>query len=354
MQNSRFLVEYEIEAHGIFDEVDILNFKHPRSDVEIVLIEKLIDLNKEDILLSAYVIFNSESMETANDSGDAIISEFIDVLTFVTSMNFRIVKRLRVIDWTPGVKERDYWQITQFPGDERPYKVLTKDVIDTVQVFLLKELPPPIRKSIKWFSTGISSKLMDEKFQCFWFVVEILAQLVKPTDKVHDKCPICHEPLYCNTCNDHPKHRPYPKQAISYLFSKVISGDNGEAFRICDKARNCLLHGDEIETVEQELGRDFSEIVDIVGRAAWYAIWNMMKRLLEGTGPHENLRLFQTSTFPEIVGYSYAQMKYTSPNPDSPRIGEWPEPEISIKRGSVNRKHNKGLHKDCRKRRGNL
>lgn len=128
------LIEYEIEAHGIFDGVRFLQFKHPRKDVTIELREKFIDLNKEDVLLSAYLIFDAASFEEASEAGDGIVSEFIDTLTFVTSMNFRISKKLRVIDWSPGVKERKMWVISQFPGDERPYKVLSGEVIKTVEV----------------------------------------------------------------------------------------------------------------------------------------------------------------------------------------------------------------------------
>ena len=146
---------------------------------------------------------------------------------------------------------------------------------------------------------------------------------------------ICREPLYCETCRSHPTHRPYPKQAIQYLFSKVFRGAPEEAFRLCDKARNCLLHGDDIETVEKELGKSFDEILNIVGQASWYAIWNVMKRLLVDSGPHENLKLFQTNNFPDIVGYATAHMTYTSSNPDNPTIGEWPDAHFDVERGSV-------------------
>jgi len=48
--------------------------------------------------------------------------------------------------------------------------------------------------------------------------METLAQVDTDKQKVADKCSRCHEPLFCQKCNEVPYHRPYPIQAIEKIF----------------------------------------------------------------------------------------------------------------------------------------
>lgn len=336
MTNTRFLVEYEIKSHGILDGLEEFVICHPRNPSILHLKEKVVDLNEEYAILCAYLLFNEESMEKAHEKSNDLLSEFIDMLTFATSMDFQIHKKVQIIDWTVGVENRSCWVFQKFPGDERPYKVLNTALLETVQILLSLELPTPMRRALKWFSIGVSAKYMDEQFQCFWFVVEILAQVIKPTEKINDKCSTCGEPLFCQSCNVHPKHKPYAKQAIKHLFSKVVKGDSDKAFSICNDVRNSLLHGDDIESIEKETDTDFDKHVDGIGRTAWYTIQNMLRILLAQRGDQVSLHLVETSTFCEIMGHVRANISYQSENPDNPRFGEWPTYQFEANKGPAN------------------
>lgn len=332
MPNSRILVEYELTSLGVFDGTDELKFSHPNLPATITLREKKVDLEDEYATLSAYVILEADSLEDGSNRSEEILSEFIHSLKFATSFDLQIARKLKVIDWTEGVEERTSWLIHKFVGDDRPYKVLTQDIVETVQVLASDDIPPAVRRAIRWFSLAVSAKYMDEQFQCFWFAIEILAQVVKPTEKVNDACAKCREPLYCAHCDEHPKHRPYPKQAIHFIFGKVIADKPDEAFEMCSDVRNRLMHGESLEEIELATGLDFPEIVDRIGHVALRALRSVIRITLESAGKNVRLHLLETNTFCQIVGTVQANMVYTCNNPENPTIGEWPEPEIKIDR----------------------
>lgn len=330
----RYLVEYEINSHGILDGGKQADFHHPRKPVSIHIIEKSVNLNNEYAVLTAYLLFEAESLNDAHARSDGVLSDFIDTLTFATSMDFQIHRKLKIIDWSVGTVERTCWVFTKAIGDDRPYKVINSELIETLQIISSLELEPAIRRALRWFSIGVSAKFMDEQFQSFWFVVEILAQVVKPTEKIHDKCAVCGNHLYCEGCKAHPKHKPYAKQAIKSLFGKVISDRPDDAFNICNDVRNRLLHGNTIESIEQSTGKEFDEHVDGIGRVAWYSLRNMLKILLSQAQPGFKLHFLETTTFCEMVGQVRAIVTYTSERPDDPRFGEWPDFRFEAVRGA--------------------
>ena len=50
-----------------------------------------------------------------------------------------------------------------------------------------------------------------------------------------DKCPQCKSPLYCESCETHPTHRPYAKQAIRALIQAVAKTCNDETIKEISK-----------------------------------------------------------------------------------------------------------------------
>jgi hypothetical protein len=83
---------------------------------------------------------------------------------------------------------------------------------------------PRLRRAMKWFANGVSTRFYDDQFVYFWLVVELIAQNAKDPTPVPDKCPKCQGPLFCETCKTVPTHRPYQKQAIEQLFIKTCAG----------------------------------------------------------------------------------------------------------------------------------
>jgi hypothetical protein len=137
---------------------------------------------------------------------------------------------------------------------------------------------------------------MEDQFQLFWFVIELIAVSKKEPELVADKCQKCREELYCEACNEISKHRPFEKQAIEILLNK--SGLPQQLIDDLFYVRNNLMHGEPREKIEakvksREPSFEFHQIVDWIGKVAWTVILNAF---VKPPGEHQPLFL-QVSTY---------------------------------------------------------
>lgn len=329
-KDKRFLVEYEIESHGILDpSLTSVTFQDPRQKTSIEIRDKHVTLGLEVSILAAYVFLEADSLPDAEEKGLGVLHDFVDMLTFCSSMHFRVSKKIRVADWTPNVGKRECIIINNFPGDDRPYPVLDNELLHTIETFLSCDISGRVRRALSWFSNGVSAKYRDEKFQFFWFVIEILSQEVKPTEKVTDKCPVCQNPLYCATCEKHPSHRPYPKQAIEHLFSLITLEKQGGTFTRLNEIRNKLMHGDTEDEIERNLAIDLSEQVDTLGQIAWKSILHILKQPLSENGKELQLRVIMSSTFCEQEMQARISGFFKCKDESNPKIEELPNINVT-------------------------
>jgi hypothetical protein len=138
---------------------------------------------------------------------------------------------------------------------------------------------------------------------------------------------VCKGPLHCTACGTTPLHRPYPKQAIEQLFTKYGPSDDGKLYRRATEARNRLMHGDETEAIEVALDIDFADLVNDVGKLAWFSIFNQFTPNLIGTQP----MFLQTSRFVymNLSGSAHMHIGIT-PNFDNPDPAHFPKVEITM------------------------
>lgn len=336
MSNKTFFVEYEIKSHGILvPEHDSLTFQHPKQNVSIEIKNKHVEPGQEDATLSAYVIVEATEFDIAEGKSLDFLKEFIDLVTFSTNMHFSIGDMLKIAEWTPGLEERECYISNKFPGDERPYPAIDKPLLETIELLLSGEISGRLQRALRWFSNGVSAKYLDEQFQCFWFVMEILSQEVKPTKKVNDACPVCREALYCQNCGTTPMHKPYPKQAIEHLFSLIVTGDSEKAFEISNKFRNSLMHGDSVESVEKKLGIKLSTQIDHLGKIAWFAILNILHKSLPATGEKIKLHLLETNTYCAYDMHVKMHISFQSRDNMNPSIGDIPTLDVKMNYGTT-------------------
>jgi hypothetical protein len=186
---------------------------------------------------------------------------------------------------------------------------------------------PRLRRALKWFANGVRSLFPDDQFAYFWFVIELVAQHIKEPSPVADKCPSCRTPLYCPTCSATPLHRPYPKQAIEQLFHKYINDEPATFYALASEARNLLLHGDEVSTIETRCKIDFSRLVNDLGRLAYIAIVNQFVPVLRV----KKLVLLQASHFVHMnmSGVAHMQIGYLG-DLENPNPAQFPKVEMSL------------------------
>ena len=149
---------------------------------------------------------------------------------------------------------------------------------------------------LRWFRLGIIADTPEVQFQNFWFALELLSQHKKTTDEVHDICAKCGEALYCETCNTRPKHRPYPKQAIESVFQS-LEPDKPELFRLMNRVRNSILHGEPASKIESATGVPLGQMVDPLAKLTWNGLISEVVAALPGDKRPNSLKVNVASTF---------------------------------------------------------
>lgn len=275
-----WLADYEIESFlSAFDDDVRLKYQHPDDDYRAVISNLDAEYGTETPLLSVQFTFTADDIHAAEDLADRYCREFLYFLSFVTNSKFRIHQRNRLIDWSPGLTEREQFQYKRAPPDQ-PFPYLSETYLETVSVLQSWEAPATIRRALRWFAAGVAAETMEDQFQYFWFVVELLAVDMRDPGKVPDRCPVCRTDLYCSKCEQTPTHRPYPKQSIRELFRRNVSNEPDKLFEKMDEVRNMLMHGAEREVIEARLENDekwkipLNKVVDLLGSTAWTAILN--------------------------------------------------------------------------------
>jgi hypothetical protein len=165
---------------------------------------------------------------------------------------------------------------------EDPQPFLREDTTQAIERLSEFDMPRAIRRAMRWYRIGVNSTVPDDQFMYFWFALEIIAEFQKSMEKVSDKCPRCQNPLYCQTCETIPVHRPYPKQAIRALLKAVDKNCDDVTIERLDKTRNSLMHGSTLTEIED--GQPGQHVVDVLGRLLWRALIHQFpKEMFDGT-----------------------------------------------------------------------
>lgn len=331
MSDRRFLLDFEVETHGcLADGHDGVSTGAFDGAVEIHVANLSVKPGTDRPLLSVQVIQAAEDLEHANDAGTANLKKYLQYLAFATNLPFRIHKLIRVIDWTLGLKQRDCHQFERFPGLELPYPVLERPIFESLERLTSIATTPALDRALKWFSAGVGAEYTDDQFQYFWLVIELVAQINKPTDRVHDACPRCKGDLFCQACNEYPTHRPYPKQAIRHLLDRTMQAGATEFFDLASDIRNAIMHGEDVAAIEKERGVELASIVNTLGGIAWTALLNTFLRRPEDRDKVNNLALLQTNMYVGQVLTLKTHLLVYSSDPSNPNLAEMARPTISL------------------------
>lgn len=274
MMADRFIADFLVDSDIVLTKEDKkLYYLHPNGDYEVHLSDAK-EGGQPGASLSVQVILQSGSLDEAEEQAREILRKFLHLLSFVTNSQFRIHRLVRLLKWTPGVKQRQAYFYS--PGHDEPtIHALSKSLLSTV-ANLQKEGPNPLAETaLKWFANGIGATIMEDQFQYFWFVVETVAVATKSPDKVTDKCQTCRGDLVCSACGKVLEHRPFGKQAIQALFERLRFGE--EVIDFFFEIRNALMHGETREAIEARLVDkqaefSFDKAVNFIASAAFKSV----------------------------------------------------------------------------------
>jgi hypothetical protein len=280
------VANYEIktECSLVADDL-VLRLKHPKAiyRARIQNIPRLVYTTP--FLLSLHLYFDAPTLDEAEDIADGFLADCLNMLAFTTGSRFQRHRIRQIVDATPsqnGIRSLLMWSDQIEYEDPQPF--LREDTARTIERLMEFDMPPAIRRAMRWYRLGVNETNPDDQFVNFWFALEIVAEFQKSTGKVPDRCPQCQSPLYCESCKTHPVHRPYAKQAIRALLKAADKDCDDATIELLDKTRNSLMHGSTLDEIEESLPQPHEQIVDILGRLLWKAlILQFPREMFDGT-----------------------------------------------------------------------
>jgi hypothetical protein len=272
----KWLADYRIESN-----VTLPPESHPIKirigDVEVTVGNASADhLPNEPI--AAQILVLADDIKSAEGLALTKMREFLHMLSFTTGSGFQISRKRFIMDWSPGVTIREQYAYGYDSEVER-WSDLKEEYFSTVQELERTPNANKLRTALRWYSAAIRASVPEDQFQYFWFVLEFLAEFTKDRDLVADKCQVCRGDLYCPRCEAVSQHRPFPKQAIEGLLSRinVAPERQRDLFRI----RNGIMHGDTREEIEADIRRqapdfEIAQAVDFIGHTSFFVLFNAL------------------------------------------------------------------------------
>jgi Methylamine utilization protein MauJ len=324
VRNMDCVANYEIKTEcSVVQDDLILRIEHPK-DLYRARIQNIIRQDyTTPFLLSLHLYFDAPTLDDAEEIAEDYLSDCLNMLAFTTGARFQRYRIRHIVDATPGITGmRSVLMWSNSVEHEDPQPFLRDDTMGTIQRLLEFDVPPAIKRAMRWYRFGINTAVPDDQFTYFWFAIEIIAEFQKSSEKVPDTCPRCQSPLYCESCKTNPTHRPYPKQAIRTLLKTVDKECDDAKIDLLDKTRNGLMHGSTLEEIERAIPEPHEHIVDILGRLLCKAIiYQFPREMFDGT-----LAIGYPSTYIHRTLHAIAHIRTVVPanadgDPDLNRIG---------------------------------
>ncbi len=305
------VANYEVKAECSVVEDDLkLRIRHPKNQYSAIVRNIARSDYTTPFLLSLQLCFEAPSLDDARDIAEEHLADCLNMLCLATGSSFKRYRIRQVVDASPGttgMKTLLMWSDSIDHEDPQPF--LSNETVASIERLSKFDVPPAIRRAMRWYRLGIGATAPDDQFTYFWFALEIIAVFQKDPNKVPDKCPHCESALYCESCKTHPTHKPYPKQAIHALLKSADKECDDATVKLLEKTRNSLMHGKTLREIEANLPEPRAEIVDILGRLLWKAlILQFRHEMFDGT-----LILGAPSTYVHRTMHGIAHMQTVVP-----------------------------------------
>lgn len=270
----RCVANFEVGADvSVVADGQVLNIRDPNDAFKALITNIPRSEFTTPFLLSVHIYFDSETLDEAADAVEEHLATCLNMLAFTTGSGFRKHRIRQILDAEPpkgAMRDVRMWGDRIEYHDPEPF--LDTEHTRTIERLLEFDIPRAIRRALRWYRLGINASILDDQFTYFWFAVEIIAEFQKPIAKVNDKCPRCQSALYCEKCDTHPTHRPYPKQAIRALLMRVDKDCDDATVDLLEKTRNSLMHGVTLKEIESSLPDPHEAVVDTLGKLLWMAL----------------------------------------------------------------------------------
>lgn len=283
----RCVANFEVTSDlSVVSDAQVLSICDPRDAFKVLIRNIPRSEFTAPFLLSVHIYFDAEALDNAAEAAEDHLATCLNMLAFTTGASFRKHRIRQIVDAEPSSKGAmrniHMWSDRIEYDDPQPF--LVSESARTIERLLEFDIPPAIRRALRWYRIGIDASVPDDQFIYFWFALEIVAEFQKPTAKVNDKCPHCQSALYCERCETHPQHRPYAKQAIRALLMDADEGCDDATVALLDETRNSLMHGKTLKEIEGSLSDPHENVIDTLGRLLWKALVRQFpKEMFDGS-----------------------------------------------------------------------
>ena len=292
----KFIAQFDLTSDvSMPSDAEKYSIQSPNGDFSLVVREVS---SKEGEPLATFrcnMEFESESLEHAQQDFMDRLLGVLDIMSLVTHAIFRFDRLHKIFDWTPNKTMRAGLIYFYDPPESTPDWVLDQEFFETANLFQHATMDDQLLSALRWFRLGIVADTSQEQFQNFWFVLELLAQYKKSTNKINDSCPMCRGALYCEACDTHPTHRPYPKQAIESIW-RNLAPNEFKLFGIMNRARNGLMHGVPAGKIEEITGVPLHQMIDHLAQLTWKGLISEVIANLPKDKRPNNLRVVVANT----------------------------------------------------------
>jgi len=254
------------------DGTGTLSLTDPNNDFTLTLSNAESGSGNINAVLSAQLIFEASSFENIRDVACDKLAKALNALTYATNSKFVQILLKRVIDWTPGIIERQAIIYVETPELDIAEPALDNAYVDAARRLLVMQSGEKQQAALRWYRLGIQADNLEEQFSYFWFALEIAAECSKDSGKVASKCPKCRQPLFCESCGEHPTHRRYAGEAIQQIIGRVQQINAAEVFKTLQIIRHTLMHGGRISSVLDQLPCTDEQAINKLAFVTWHAI----------------------------------------------------------------------------------
>lgn len=334
----RCLADFIIDSDlCLNDGTSLLTLTDPNNDFTLTLSNAESDSENIDAVLSAQLIFEASSFENIRDVACDKLARALNALTYATNSKFVQILLKRVIDWTPGIIERQAIIYVETPELDMAEPVLDNAYIDTARRLLAMQSGEKQQAALRWYRLGVQADNLEEQFSYFWFALEIAAEYSKGTEKIPSKCPKCKQPLFCECCGEHPTHRRYAGEAIQQLIARVQQINSDEVFKTLQIIRHTLMHGGRISSVLNQLPCTDEEAVNKLAFVTWQAIGFMFTKA--DPDPSKPLELGYRDSLVRrtlVAGANITTKMQGDPN--NPQLADFPSIQFKVTHAPNDRK----------------
>ncbi|MEJ1962944.1 MAG: methylamine utilization protein MauJ [Gammaproteobacteria bacterium] len=299
----------------------------PDADFQLVLSDMPEGHDLPNAVLSAQLIFECASFEAIREKAFNKLAFALNALAFATNRKFMMKRLKRVIDWTPGIVERQAIIYAEIPEWDVAEPALDDRYVQTAERFMSMQSGEEQQRAMRWYRLAIQAENVEEQFSYFWFALEIAAQSLKGPEKVPSKCPHCRGPLHCEACKKIPFHRQYAGEAIHKMVERIHPEDADEVFETLSLVRHTLMHGGRISSVASELPCTQEQVLNKVAFVTWQAIGYMFSKPdpLESEDQPFNCGYVENVVRRTMVASTHVSTTLLRGDPDNPQLVDFPE-----------------------------